>query len=100
VAPVGARQGGPGPSVAEQDRGGVGRGGAVRGQEWPEQQREEDLRRRRWRAWKLCKIEKREKERTDPSTIPDYVRRTDTSADEHKWADLRGGSGALCSSTT
>jgi hypothetical protein len=28
--------------------------------------------------------EKREKERTDSGTIPTYVRRADTSADEHK----------------
>jgi hypothetical protein len=31
-------------------------------------------------------------------TIPAYVRRDDTSADDHKWVDLRGGRDALCSS--
>jgi hypothetical protein len=35
-----------------------------------------------------------------PGTIPAYVRRADTSADEHKQAGLRGSRGALCSSTT
>jgi hypothetical protein len=44
--------------------------------------------------------EKREKERVGLGTIPAYVHRADTSADEHKWASLRGGSGALCSSAT
>jgi hypothetical protein len=34
------------------------------------------------------------------STIPAYVHRADTSADEHKQADLRGGRDALYSSAT
>jgi hypothetical protein len=44
--------------------------------------------------------EKREKERAGPGTIPAYVHRAKTSADEHKRAGLRGGHGALCSSAT
>jgi hypothetical protein len=32
----------------------------------------------------MCEREKREKERAGPSTIPAYIRRVDTSADEHK----------------
>jgi hypothetical protein len=44
--------------------------------------------------------EKREKEMSDPGTIPAFVCRADTSADEHKWTGLRGGRGALCSSAT
>jgi hypothetical protein len=43
--------------------------------------------------------EKREKERAGPGILA-YVRQTDTSADEHKRVDLRGGHGALCSSAT
>jgi hypothetical protein len=52
-------------------------------------------------AWKRCEREreKREKERAGPGILA-YVRRADTSADEHKWVDLRGGHGALCSSAT
>jgi hypothetical protein len=42
--------------------------------------------------------EKREKERARPGILA-YVRRADTSADEHKLAGLRGGRDALCSST-
>jgi hypothetical protein len=44
--------------------------------------------------------EKRKKERVDPGTIPAYVRRDDTSADDHKWIDLRGGRDVLYSSAT
>jgi hypothetical protein len=42
--------------------------------------------------------EKREKERAGAGTIPAYVRRADTSANEYKRVGLRGGRGALCSS--
>jgi hypothetical protein len=42
--------------------------------------------------------EEREKERVDPSTIPAYIHRANTSANEHKQASLRGGRGTLCSS--
>jgi hypothetical protein len=42
--------------------------------------------------------EKREKERAGAGTIPAYVCRADTSANEYKRAGLRGGRGALCSS--
>jgi hypothetical protein len=49
-------------------------------------------------AWKRYEREKWEKERAGLGTIPAYVYRADTSVDEHKWADLRGGRGALCSS--
>jgi hypothetical protein len=73
-----------------------GLGWAVRGLAWLGQQREEDLGRRR-HAWKQCESEKREKERAGPGTIPAYVRWADTLADEHKWAGLRDGRGALCS---
>jgi hypothetical protein len=41
--------------------------------------------------------EKWEKERAGPNTIPAYVHRADTSADEHKQGGLRGGHGSLCS---
>jgi hypothetical protein len=44
-----------------------------------------------------CEREKREKERSGPDTIPAYVRRADTSADDHKQVGLRGGRDALCS---
>jgi hypothetical protein len=47
-----------------------------------------------------CEKEKREKERSDLGTIPTYIRRTDTSADDHKRVGLRGGLGAFCSSAT
>jgi hypothetical protein len=33
-------------------------------------------------------------------TIPAYVRRADTSANDHKRVGLRGGHGALCSLAT
>jgi hypothetical protein len=45
----------------------------------------------------MCEREKREKERAELGTIPAYVHRADTSADEHKRAGLCGGCGALCS---
>jgi hypothetical protein len=35
-----------------------------------------------------------------PDTIPAYVRRANTSADDHKQVGLRGGRGALCSLAT
>jgi hypothetical protein len=44
--------------------------------------------------------EKREKEIVGSGTIPTYVRRADTSADELKQASLRGGRDTLCSSAT
>jgi hypothetical protein len=44
--------------------------------------------------------EKREKERAGAGTIPAYVHRVDTSADDHKRVGLRGDSGALCSFAT
>jgi hypothetical protein len=43
---------------------------------------------------------KGEKERAGMGTIPAYVYRVDRSTNEHKQAGLRGGRGALCSSTT
>jgi hypothetical protein len=43
--------------------------------------------------------EKWKKERVGP-VILTYVRRADTSADEHKRVGLRGGRGALCLSAT
>jgi hypothetical protein len=48
----------------------------------------------------MREIEKQEKKRVGPGTIPAYVRRADTSADEHKPVGLRGGCGTLCSSAT
>jgi hypothetical protein len=47
-----------------------------------------------------CEREKREKERAGPGTIPAYVHRADTSADDHKRVGLRGSRGALCPSAT
>jgi hypothetical protein len=44
--------------------------------------------------------EKQEKERVGPGTIPAYVRRADTSANEHKRVSLRGGRDTLCLSAT
>jgi hypothetical protein len=51
----------------------------------------EEMREREREKWK--------KERAGP-VILTYVRRADTSADEHKRVGLRGGRGALCSSAT
>jgi hypothetical protein len=51
-------------------------------------------------VWKQYEREKREKEIARPGTIPAYVRRADTSADEHKQAGLRDGCDVLCSSVT
>jgi hypothetical protein len=51
-------------------------------------------------VWKRCEREKREKEMAGLGTIPAYVRRADTLANEHKRAGLRGGRGTLCSSVT
>jgi hypothetical protein len=61
-----------------------GPGGAVWGWAWSGRQHKETWR-QRWRAWKRCEREKREKERAGLGTIPAYVRRADTSANEHKW---------------
>jgi hypothetical protein len=55
--------------------------------------------RRRWQC-DAREQAKQEKERAGSGTIPAYVRRADTSADEHKQAGLCGGRGALCSSAT
>jgi hypothetical protein len=85
---------------AQPDRAGVrrarprrhrpGSGGAVRGRVWP---------RRRY-VGKRCEREKQEKEKAGPGTILAYVHQTDTSADEHKQAGLRGDRGTLCLSAT
>jgi hypothetical protein len=72
----------PGPGGVRPGQGGSGR------QTW------------RRRVWKQCEREKWEKERAGPDTIPVYVHRTDTSADEHKQAGLRGSHDTLCSSAT
>jgi hypothetical protein len=52
------------------------------------------------RGSKATEREKQEKERSGLGTIPAYVRRADTSADDHKQVGLHGDRGALCSSAT
>jgi hypothetical protein len=52
-----------------------------------------------YNAWKRYEREKRVKERTRPGILA-YVRRADTSTDEHKRAGLYGGRDALCLSAT
>jgi hypothetical protein len=81
--PTEAGRGGPVSGAAEQDRGDTERG-----------------RERGGLAAAVVEREKREKERAGSGTIPAYVRRADTSADEHKRAGLCGGCGTLCSSAT
>jgi hypothetical protein len=81
AAPTGAGRCGPGQGVA---------GAAAR----------RDLVAAAVRVEAMREREKRKKERVDPGTIPAYVRRDDTSVDDHKWVDLRGGHDALCSSAT
>jgi hypothetical protein len=93
---------GQGQGRAWRDRGAT----AVAGRDWagqseeppgPGRQCEEHL------AMTMVRVEairEREARERKGGTIPAYVHRVDTSANEHKQADLRDGRGALCSSAT
>jgi hypothetical protein len=83
-----------------QSEAGRGRPGRGQGQAWPGRQCEEHLAVVATRVEAMREREKHEKERAGPGTIPTYVRRANTSADEHKQVGLRNGCGALCSSAT
>jgi hypothetical protein len=100
---VGRGRAGPGSGAARLGRHRRGRVGRSRARPWPGgarlgRQCKEHLVAARVEV--MQETEKREKERAGPSTIPAYVHRVDTSADDHKQAGLHGGHGALCSSAT